>query len=71
MDREAWRAIVHGITKNQAELSAHTHNQLFKMSAREAKSNKKTTVNDEKTFLVNLCCESISYRTQIRVFKRI
>ena len=32
MDRGAWRAAVHGVKKNQAQPSTHTHNTRRKMS---------------------------------------
>ena len=72
MDREAWRATVHGITKSQTELSANTHTINFlKWVLEKQKVIRKPLWMMKKTFLVNLYCESINYRTQIRVFKRI
>ena len=37
MDREAWHAAVHGVTKNQIQLSdwTHTHTYLFLMNKEE------------------------------------
>ena len=28
MDREAWRAAIHGVAKSRTQLSAHTHTQI-------------------------------------------
>ena len=34
MDREAWRAAVHGVAKSRTRLSTHTHTQVTSCAAK-------------------------------------